>query len=85
MLPDGDGLYVQVSSTRSKSWIFRFTLRGKHHEMGLGSVKTFSLAEARGRAQEARKLVAVGAETQSSPGAQPGRKLPWLWRLPKPS
>jgi integrase len=62
MWPDGGGLYLQVSSTRSKSWIYRFTLRGKSREMGLGSLETFSLAEARDRAQAARKLVADGAD-----------------------
>ena len=26
---DGNGLYLQVSVTGSKSWIFRFTITGK--------------------------------------------------------
>lgn len=60
--PDGDGLYLQVSPTRTKSWVFRFTLRGKTHEMGLGSLTSFGLAEARERAQAARKLVADGVD-----------------------
>lgn len=60
--PDGGGLYLQVSSTRTKSWIFRFTLRGKAREMGLGSLNAFGLAEARERAQAARKLVADGID-----------------------
>ena len=37
--PDGDGLYLQVSSFKTKAWIFRYTLYGKHHQMGLGSVR----------------------------------------------
>lgn len=55
---DGGGLYLQVSLTGSKSWIFRYTLAGRAREMGLGSLATFSLAEARYRAREARKLLA---------------------------
>ena len=54
---DGGGLYLQCSPTRAKSWIFRHTLRGRAREMGLGSTSTVSLAEARHRAQQARKLL----------------------------
>ena len=58
--PDGDNLYLQVSPTGTKSWIFRFTLDGKQYEMGLGSFTTYTLAEARERATENRKLLADG-------------------------
>ena len=44
---DGAGLYLQVSSSGSKSWIFKFTLNGRPREMGLGPVHTIGLAEAR--------------------------------------
>ncbi|MBC7136543.1 MAG: DUF4102 domain-containing protein, partial [Oceanibaculum nanhaiense] len=27
--PDGDGLYLQVARTGSKSWIFRYRLNGR--------------------------------------------------------
>lgn len=54
MYADGAGLYLQVSgdgeSTLAKSWIFRFTLRGRSREMGLGSLSLFGLAEARSKA-----------------------------------
>lgn len=56
--PDGAGLYLQVSPTGSKSWVFRYTLNGRSREMGLGSFGTFSLAEARERAAAQRKLLA---------------------------
>src|SRR5215469_17324936 len=59
---DGDGLYLQVSKTGSKSWIFRYRLAGKNHDMGLGKLATFSLAEARERAKKARQLVADGID-----------------------
>jgi len=35
---DGDGLYIQVATGDTKSWLFRYTLRGKAREMGLGAV-----------------------------------------------
>ncbi|MDH3670565.1 MAG: integrase arm-type DNA-binding domain-containing protein [Gammaproteobacteria bacterium] len=59
---DGGGLYLQCSPTRAKSWIFRYTLRGRAREMGLGSTSTVSLAEARHRAQQARKLLGDGID-----------------------
>ena len=51
---DGDGLYLQVSASGSRSWAFRFKLVGKARDMGLGSYPTVSLADARRKAQEAR-------------------------------
>jgi integrase len=55
--PDGGGLYLQISPVRTKSWIFRFTLFGRSREMGLGSLNTVGLAEARTKASECRKLL----------------------------
>ena len=59
---DGAGLYLQVSKGGSKSWILRYVLDGKAREMGLGSFVTFSLADARLRATEQRKLIADGID-----------------------
>ena len=59
---DGGGLYLQIAKGGSKSWIFRFMIAGKPRYMGLGSIDTFSLREARERAKEARKLVADGID-----------------------
>jgi integrase len=60
--PDGGGLYLQISKSKTKSWIFRFTMNGKTRDMGLGSAAFVSLADARARASEARALVAVGVD-----------------------
>jgi len=59
---DGNGLYLQVSKTGSRSWIFRYTLNGRTREMGLGSLTAFGLAQARERAQRARQLLADGID-----------------------
>lgn len=59
---DGGNLYLQVAPSGSKSWIFMYTLDGKSREMGIGSVATFSLAEARERAAENRKLLTDGKD-----------------------
>jgi integrase len=58
VLPDGDGLYLQVSpsatGTPSRSWIYRFSVGGKDRQLGLGSLKDVSLAQAREKAKAAR-------------------------------
>lgn len=59
---DGWNLYLQVSEAGTKSWIFRYALAGKERQMGLGAYPTFSLADARERAQAARKLLADGID-----------------------
>src|ERR1039458_5412576 len=53
--PDGGGLYLQVSESGSKSWLFRFVLHGKERQMGLGPLHTIGLANARAAAVECRK------------------------------
>ena len=62
VLHDGGGLYLRVSATGAKSWVYRYQVSGKRCDMGLGSASLFSLAEARKRAHEARKLVAEGLD-----------------------
>ena len=59
---DGNGLYLQVNTTGTKSWLFRFMLAGKSREMGLGALAEVSLSEARTVAAEARKLVKSGTD-----------------------
>src|SRR5215472_355093 len=62
MHADGGGLYLQVTASGAKSWIFRFMLHGRAREMGLGPLHTISLAEARERARECRKLRGDGID-----------------------
>jgi integrase len=59
---DGGGLYLQVSANGSKSWIFRFKTRGRTRYMGLGSLKTISLAKAREAASKCRELRLQGID-----------------------
>lgn len=59
---DGAGLWLQVSASGSKSWIFRYTLAGKQREMGLGPTHTVSLAAARSQAKEHRLTLRDGKD-----------------------
>lgn len=58
--PEGGGLYLQWKSPQSISWIFRFSFEGKAHEMGLGSYKYVSLADARQKRTDLQKLLFSG-------------------------
>ncbi|MFT8932821.1 MAG: integrase arm-type DNA-binding domain-containing protein [Acetobacter syzygii] len=62
-LCDGGGLWL-VAQGEAKSWYFRFTspIMGKRREMGLGSVASITLADARRRAAEARHQLAEGLD-----------------------
>jgi hypothetical protein len=59
---DGGGLYLQVSPSGTKSWVFRFMMNRRNRDMGLGSLNTFTLKEARERARRCRQLVAEGID-----------------------
>ncbi|WP_070252310.1 tyrosine-type recombinase/integrase [Duganella phyllosphaerae] len=59
---DGAGLWLQVSKSGSKSWIFRFTIGGKQREMGLGALHTVNLSEARAKAKDCRSTLLAGQD-----------------------
>ena len=63
---DGDGLYLQVATGDTKSWLFRYTLRGKAREMGLGAMGDapdgVPLAKARILAADARARLRAGVD-----------------------
>src|SRR3954466_10076984 len=50
VLHDGGGLYLRVSPTGAKSWVFRFQIEGKRRDMGLGPYPDVTLAKAREKA-----------------------------------
>ncbi|MDE2865219.1 MAG: integrase arm-type DNA-binding domain-containing protein [Gemmatimonadota bacterium] len=59
---DGNGLYLYVKKTGTRSWIQRLVVRGRKREIGLGSVVLVSLAEAREQALANRKLARAGGD-----------------------
>jgi integrase len=61
MYADGGGLYLQVTDGGA-SWIYRYMLRGRAREMGLGALALFGLSEARGKALDARRLCHAGVD-----------------------
>lgn len=59
---DGAGLYLLVTEEGTASWVFRYTLRGRKREMGLGAASLYSLADARVRRDQQRRLLADGID-----------------------
>ena len=57
---DGGGLYLVVSPSGARKWVYRFTYAGRVTETGLGSADVVSLSEARGKAHQARRLLDAG-------------------------
>jgi integrase len=65
MHPDGRGLYLRISKTGARSWVLRYMLDHKRHDIGLGSALDVTLAQAREKAVRARNLKADGVDPLS--------------------
>lgn len=63
---DGGGLYLCIRPSGSRYWEFRYTrpVSGKNTYMGIGSYPDISLAQAREKAQEMRRLLIEGIDPQ---------------------
>ncbi|GGK28199.1 tyrosine-type recombinase/integrase [Salinarimonas ramus] len=59
---DGGGLYLNVTPTGARSWVFMWKVAGKRREMGLGPLRDVPLAKARELAADARRMVRDGAD-----------------------
>src|SRR5215467_7176836 len=62
MYADGGSLYLRIAPGGSKQWVFRYSIEGRLRDHGFGSVHTLSLAEAREKARDARKLILEGID-----------------------
>jgi integrase len=70
VLHDGGGLYLRVSETGAKSWVFRFQIDGKRRDMGLGRFPETTLADARNKALAHRRQRDDGADPLEARKAQ---------------
>ncbi len=57
---DGNGLYLVVDPSGAKRWVLRTVVQGKRRDIGLGGLRLVTLAEARAKALEYRKLARDG-------------------------
>lgn len=57
-LADGGGLYLMVNTNGSKYWRMKYRFAGKEKKLSFGTYPDISLAEARTKRDEARKILA---------------------------
>lgn len=62
---DGGGLYLFIDDSGRRRWIFMYTRAGKRTELGLGSARILSLANARSEAAALRALLASGGDPKA--------------------
>lgn len=59
---DGDGLELLIGRTGAKSWVVRVQKDGKRRDIGAGSFKKVSLADARVKAAKIRSQIEAGID-----------------------
>src|SRR5207237_6377298 len=68
LLHAGRGLYLRVSKTGAKSWVYRFKQAGRQHDIGLGPTRLVGLQEARHRAAELDRQRFDGVDPMATRG-----------------
>jgi integrase len=74
LVPDGRGLYLKVQPGGARSWLLRYQIGGKVHDLGLGSYPEIGLADARGRALAERRVKAEGRDPLAARRAERAAK-----------
>ena len=67
---DGSGLYLEIAPTGSKLWKMKASLNGKAVKLSFGKYPDVSLAQARQKRDEARKLIAEGIDPREEKKAR---------------
>lgn len=62
MHSDGNGLYLCVKPSGTKSWIFRYQVNGRRREMGLGALEYMEPVKARAEAASLKAKVSAGID-----------------------
>jgi integrase len=61
-LSDGEGMYLEVTSSGSKYWRLKYRFSGKEKRLALGVYPVVSLAEAREKRREAKLVISQGKD-----------------------
>lgn len=61
-LADGGGMYLEIFPNGTKSWRLKYRIGGKEKRVVFGVYPAVSLADARGRREEAKKILAAGGD-----------------------
>ncbi len=62
LLGDGDGLFLVVGKSGSKSWFVRVQKHGRRRDIGIGSASKVPLSKARERARQVREWMEDGLD-----------------------
>ena len=73
-LSDERGLYLQVNTTGSKIWKYRYGWLGKEQKLTIGRYPGIGLAEARIRRDQARALIEAGTDPRDAKKARERRR-----------
>ena len=68
---DEHGLILRVRASGTKHWFWRGTVHGRRRELGLGAFPYVSLAEAREKALDYRRIARAGRIPAASPQVDP--------------
>jgi integrase len=72
---DGGGLYLEVDPSGARRWLLRITVKKRRRDYGLGSVSVVSLADARAKAFELRRVAALGGNPRAHTRAGDGQDV----------
>jgi hypothetical protein len=61
-LADGEGLFLLVTAAGSKYWRLKYYIGGKEKLLALGVYPSVTLADARAKRADARRLLAAGTD-----------------------
>lgn len=61
-LADGGGMYLLINTNGSKYWRMKYRFAGKEKMLSIGVYPDVTLADAREKRSEARKLLAAGGD-----------------------
>ncbi len=61
-LADGGGMYLEIAPSGGKWWRLKYRYGGKEKRLSLGTYPDTGLADARGKRDDARKLLAAGID-----------------------
>ena len=75
LLYDSGGLHLEVSPAGGKWWRLKYRFNGKSKRLSLGVYPEVSLADARERRDEARKLLAKGVDPSAAKKAQKAAQI----------
>jgi hypothetical protein len=73
-LTDGGGLYLLVTPTGGKLWNLKYRFSDKEKKLSLGTYPAVTLADARQRRDDAKKLLANGIDPGEMKNSQVNRQ-----------